>query len=91
MPTNIFHQACDEFRRQLLGAVLAATHGNRTRAARALGMQRTYLLRCVRVLGADAPPSRAGTPAPAPTLPDHITVTVEIPLPHDRTDRAAAV
>ena len=80
MPTNLFQEACDEFRRQFLGAVLAATHGNRTRAARALGMQRTYLVRCVRELGAGAPPSRAGTPAPAPTLPERITVTVEIPL-----------
>jgi hypothetical protein len=88
MPTNIFQQACDEFRRQFLGAMLAATHGNRTRAARALGMQRTYLLCCVRELGAEAPPSRAGTPAPAPTLPDSITATVEISTGAVRAGRA---
>jgi DNA-binding NtrC family response regulator len=31
-------------------------HGNRTHTARALGLQRTYLLRLMRELGVAAPP-----------------------------------
>ncbi len=34
-----------EFKRRLIGATLTQAGGNRTRATRALGLQRTYLLR----------------------------------------------
>jgi hypothetical protein len=37
-----------EFKRRLIEATLTQAGGNRTRAARALGLQRTYLLRLMR-------------------------------------------
>ena len=39
-----FHGAVCEFKRRLIEATLSQSGGNRTRAARALGLQRTYLL-----------------------------------------------
>jgi DNA-binding NtrC family response regulator len=48
------------FKRQLLEQTLERTHGNRTHAARALGLQRTYLLRLINDLEAQAPPVRPG-------------------------------
>jgi DNA-binding NtrC family response regulator len=44
-PVVGFHGAVGEFKRRLIEATLAQAGGNRTRAARALGLQRTYLLR----------------------------------------------
>src|SRR2546425_6721111 len=41
---NGFHGAVSDFKRRLLEATLTQAGGNRTRAARALGLQRTYLL-----------------------------------------------
>ena len=43
-----FHGAVSEFKRRLIEATLAQSGGNRTRAAKALGLQRTYLLRLMR-------------------------------------------
>ena len=43
-----FHGAVSEFKRRLIEATLTQAGGNRTRAARALGLQRTYLLRLMR-------------------------------------------
>src|SRR5437870_2050865 len=43
--------------RHLIEATLHQVGGNRTRAARALGLQRTYLLRLIRDLGVAAPPA----------------------------------
>ena len=40
-----FHGAVSEFKRRLIEATLTQADGSRTRAARALGLQRTYLLR----------------------------------------------
>ena len=40
-----FHGAVTEFKRRLIEATLWQEQGNRTRAARVLGLQRTYLLR----------------------------------------------
>jgi DNA-binding NtrC family response regulator len=40
-----------EFRRQVIEHTLAAHRGIRTNAARALGIERTYLLRLMRELG----------------------------------------
>jgi DNA-binding NtrC family response regulator len=61
-----FHGAVSDFKRRLIEATLRQAHGNRTHAARALGLQRTYLLRLIRELGVSVPPppprrsSRAG-------------------------------
>jgi DNA-binding NtrC family response regulator len=54
--TPTFHEAVRAFKRQFLEAQLQQIAGNRTHAARALGIQRTYLLRLMRELGVAAPP-----------------------------------
>jgi DNA-binding NtrC family response regulator len=51
-----YHGAVSEFKRRLIEATLHQVRGNRTHAARALGLQRTYLLRLIRDLGVAAPP-----------------------------------
>jgi DNA-binding NtrC family response regulator len=51
-----YHGAVCAFKRRLIEATLHQAHGNRTHAARALGLQRTYLLRLIRDLGVAAPP-----------------------------------
>jgi DNA-binding NtrC family response regulator len=51
-----YHGAVHDFKRQLIEATLHQVRGNRTHAARALGLQRTYLLRLMRDLGVAAPP-----------------------------------
>jgi len=51
-----FHGAVSDFKRRLIEATLHQADGNRTHAARALGLQRTYLLRLIRELGVSAPP-----------------------------------
>ena len=53
-----FHGAVYDFKRKLIEASLLRAHGNRTHAARALGLQRTYLLRLIRELGVAVPPRR---------------------------------
>jgi len=50
LPSLGWHEAVLTFKRQLLARALARAGGNRTRAARALGLQRTYLLRLLRQL-----------------------------------------
>jgi DNA-binding NtrC family response regulator len=50
------HGAVSDFKRRLIEATLLQAQGNRTHAARALGLQRTYLLRLIRDLGVAAPP-----------------------------------
>jgi len=55
-PTAGYHGAVFEFKRRLIEATLHQQRGNRTHAARALGLQRTYLLRLIRDLGVAAPP-----------------------------------
>ena len=53
----------EEFKRGLIASTLRRTGGNRTRAARLLGLQRTYLARLIRDLGlAGPPPVRVGVP-----------------------------
>ena len=47
-PVASYHEEVDNFKRQLIRATLEAHGGNRTHAARALGLQRTYLLRLIR-------------------------------------------
>lgn len=53
---NGFHGAVSEFKRRLIEATLTQSGGNRTRAARALGLQRTYLLRLMREFEVHIPP-----------------------------------
>ena len=68
-PAASYHGAVCEFKRRLIETTLRQAQGNRTHAARALGLQRTYLLRLIRELGVAAPPpplrrGRAVTAAP---------------------------
>ena len=73
-PAPGFHGAVTEFKRRLIETTLTELGGNRTRAARALGLQRTYLLRLMREFAVHVPagpvsPRRAPEPqgtAPAP-------------------------
>jgi len=53
---SAFHQGVEAYKRQLLQTTLEAHRGNRTHAARALGLQRTYLLRLMRDLEVRVPP-----------------------------------
>jgi DNA-binding NtrC family response regulator len=46
-----FHASVEEYKRGLIASVLRRTGGNRTQAARILGLQRTYLARLIRDLG----------------------------------------
>jgi DNA-binding NtrC family response regulator len=55
-PEPGFHGAVSQFKRHLIEVTLHQAGGNRTRAARELGLQRTYLLRLIRDLGVTAPP-----------------------------------
>ena len=47
-PVAPYHCEVDRFKKDLIRATLEAHQGNRTHAARALGLQRTYLLRLIR-------------------------------------------
>lgn len=51
-----YHGAVCDFKRRLIEGTLHQMRGNRTHAARVLGLQRTYLLRLIRDLGVAAPP-----------------------------------
>jgi Nif-specific regulatory protein len=51
-----YHGAVSEFKRRLIEATLHQMRGNRTHTARALGLQRTYLLRLIPDLHVTAPP-----------------------------------
>jgi DNA-binding NtrC family response regulator len=50
-PVKRYHDAVAWFKRELLAQTLSAHGGNRSRAARALGLQRTYLVRLIRDFG----------------------------------------
>jgi DNA-binding NtrC family response regulator len=54
-----YHGAVSDFKRRLIESTLHQARGNRTHAARTLGLQRTYLLRLIRELGVAAPPPPA--------------------------------
>src|SRR5256712_9625419 len=60
-----YHGAVSAFKRRLIEATLRQVSGNRTHAARVLGLQRTYLLRLIRELGVAAPPPPARRRSPA--------------------------
>jgi len=51
-----YHGAVCDFKRRLIEVTLHQMRGNRTHTARALGLQRTYLLRLMRELRVAAPP-----------------------------------
>ena len=50
-----FHERITAFRRQIIEEALRAHGGNRTHAATALGVQRTYLQRLIREFGITVP------------------------------------
>lgn len=52
---NLFHESVVEAKRAILTEALTQAGGNRTKAARVLGMQRTYLLRLIRQYGIRVP------------------------------------
>jgi DNA-binding NtrC family response regulator len=54
-PPPGFHGAVTDFKRRLIETTLTELGGNRTRAARALGLQRTYLLRLMREFAVHVP------------------------------------
>ena len=56
-PPPGYHDAVSAFKRRLIETTLVEMRGNRTHTARALGLQRTYLLRLIRDLGVAAPPA----------------------------------
>jgi regulatory Fis family protein len=67
-----YHGAVTDFKRRLIETTLHQASGNRTHAARALGLQRTYLLRLMRELAVAAPPPpqrRAAAPPAVVTPP----------------------
>ena len=72
-PPAGFHGAVSEFKRRLIEATLCQAGGNRTRAARELGLQRTYLLRLIRDFQVRVPPGptrpRGSEPAAPPVPP----------------------
>ena len=61
-----FHAQLEDFKRGLILSTLRRTSGNRTQAARLLGLQRTYLAKLIRELGvAPAVPGASSPPAAA--------------------------
>jgi DNA-binding NtrC family response regulator len=65
-----FHAAIEEFKRGLIVSALRRTGGNRTRAARLLGLQRTYLARLIRDLGVAGGPGDPSADLPAGAPPE---------------------
>ena len=65
---SVYHSLLIAFQVELIKRALAATNGNRTYAARLLGIQRTYMLRLMRDRGIEVPRSlpkgRSGRAAP---------------------------
>ena len=60
------HEAVRQFKRDLITMALEAAGGNRSEAARRLGIQRTYLHRLIRELQIEVPPPRGRPDRPAP-------------------------
>lgn len=73
---SVYHSLLAAFQVEVIRRALTATGGNRTHAARLLGLQRTYLIRLMRDRGIDvprsAPAARGGrcTPVTATTTPE---------------------
>jgi two-component system, NtrC family, response regulator AtoC len=49
--TTSYHEAVDDYRRELIAKALAQTQGSKLAAAKILGLQRTYLSRLIKTLG----------------------------------------
>jgi hypothetical protein len=73
-----FHDAVSEFKRRLIATTLERAGGNRSRAARTLGLQRTYLLRLIREFEIRVP--AAGVSAPNGAT-DAASGTATTPVP----------
>jgi DNA-binding NtrC family response regulator len=63
MKTTPYRTAVVTFKRELIATTLRDHAGNRTRAARALGIPRTYLVRLIHHLDVTERPSRSEFPA----------------------------
>lgn len=50
-----YHDALDRYRRALIHAALIRAGGNRQHAAKALGLERTYVLKLIARFGIDLP------------------------------------
>lgn len=59
----VYHQRVREFKRQVVQEALAAAEGNRSEAARVLGIDRAYLYYLIRDLRVQAPPVALAVPA----------------------------
>ena len=84
---SVYHSLLAAFQVEVIRRALTATGGNRTHAARLLGLQRTYLLRLMRDRGIDVPCSASAarrgrcTPVAATTTPEfRIEITGWEPL-----------
>ncbi len=64
---STWHESIAAFKRALIARALRQSCGNRTQAARALGLQRTYLLRLMREMGVTAPRPMPAGRRPGPT------------------------
>jgi hypothetical protein len=78
-----YHGAVSDFKRRLIEATLHQARGNRTHAARTLGLQRTYLLRLIRELqvAAPPPPTRNGRAATQPPAPAAVPAEARVGVP----------
>jgi DNA-binding NtrC family response regulator len=65
-PESPLHEALRQFKRDFITMTLRATGGNRSEAARRLGIQRTYLHRLIRELQIEVPPPQGRPDRPAP-------------------------
>jgi transposase-like protein len=86
-----FHGAVVEFKRRLIEATLTQLGGNRTRTARALGLQRTYLLRLMREFGIRIPPAAMPAAARAAESPERPPAAPVPPLPEAASRRNGQV
>ncbi len=62
-PTSPYHKQVREFQVKLITETLISGRGNRSHAARVLGLQRTYLIKLIREYKIDVParPRRNGS------------------------------
>jgi len=89
--TRGYHGAVSDFKRRLIETTLLAAGGNRTHAARTLGLQRTYLLRLIRELRVAAPPSPGCNRRPHPATVSPNAASGAAPLPTQSEPRAPRV
>ena len=96
---SVYHSLLAAFQAEVIKRALTATGGNRTHAARLLGLQRTYLLRLMRDRGIDGPrsPRKGGSGHFAPmaaTTPLEFQIEItgwEPVTPPNGDDRCPAV